>query len=81
MVYESLSKMCMYLSIVGSLIIALIGSLMSLKVYEAHDKRMSHVFDKECFDFSMEQGMRPCSTLSEFHESFVLEEESVDFGQ
>ena len=50
MEYEILSKMCMNDSTVESLIIALIGFLLSLKAYEACDERVSHVFDNKCFD-------------------------------
>ena len=40
---------------------------------------VSHVIDRAWYNLNMEWEMRPCSTLSEFHERYIVEE-GVDFS-
>ena len=48
--------------------------------YMVMHRGVSHVFDRRWFDFNMEWEMRLWSTLSEFHERYIVEE-GVDFCQ
>ena len=51
---EYLSKMCMNVLIVKSLIAAFEGIIVEFGGFVMINERSNHVFDKDCFDISME---------------------------